>query len=78
MSTEEKKDRFLMAELRMGVALEKVTQAALLHASDEFNQEASDPGWGAELHEDMLRDAVEEAVVEIDAWRTARKEYEGR
>jgi len=55
--------------------MEKVTQAALFHASDKFITDPADPGWGAELHENMLEDAIVEAAAEINLWKTAKKEF---
>lgn len=39
---------------------EKVVKAALYVASDNFDQKAEDPGWTAELHDEMLTEAIKE------------------
>lgn len=46
--------------VRKQVAKEKLLQAALFVASDHFEQDEADPGWQAEVHSDMLDEAVTE------------------
>lgn len=71
----ELKDRLDRATQRVHVATEKVVQASLFCASDHFNEQAEDPGWTAEMHEDMLADAIVEAAAEINVMQAAEKEF---
>lgn len=54
-------------------AMEKVTRAALFHAAQAFAMEAEDPGWEAEMHEEMLRDAVKECAAAMNLHAEAQK-----
>jgi len=67
----------MSAEARMLSALDDVTHAALLHASDKFITDPADPGWGAEVHDEMLIDAVTRAAADIEQWKIAKKNLEG-
>lgn len=43
---------------REGAALDSVLHLALNLAAERFNPNEADPGWSAEMYEDLLRDAV--------------------
>ena len=53
------------------VAREKVIKAALMCASDQWDQQAEDPGWQSEYNDDMLRDATMEFATAIRRRRAA-------
>lgn len=72
------KEHEVSALLTKIVAVEKVTHAALLRASDKFHQEAEDPGWTADMHENMLDEAIKEAAAAINLHREARRRLEGK
>lgn len=62
-----------LGELRNkeGAARDKVIRASLALGATHFAQEAADPGWDADMYEDMLRDHVCEYADAIRARREA-------
>lgn len=60
------------------IVTEKVVKASLLVASDHWDEKAEDPSWGADMHEDMLTDAILEAAGAVSAMKVAKKQYEGK
>lgn len=67
-------DELIFAEQRKAVTVEKVVQAALFVASDNFNQREDDPGWGAEMHEEMLDEAIREAAAEMNVLAETKRQ----
>lgn len=59
-------DAMISAKQREAVAREKVIQCSLKCAADNFAQEAEDPGWESDMHDDFLRHAVKEYVSEMN------------
>lgn len=71
------KERLISAKQRRVVAVERVVSRALVRAADNFDQKAEDPGWEAEMNEEVLDDAIVEAAAAISAEKEARRACEG-
>lgn len=55
-------DKEILLRTAVGIAKEKVIQAALKLASTAYNEIAEDPGWEQEMYEEMLDGAIRDYV----------------
>lgn len=72
------KEALVCAEQHKACAVEKVVKASLGVAADHFDQKAEDPGWEAELNEEMLDDAIVECAAAINTLKHVKAVLEGR
>lgn len=59
-------DAMINALQRKAVARAQVIKQALNCAADTFNAREDDPGWEADMHDDMLHTAIHEYVGECN------------
>lgn len=72
------RENLIAAEQRKAVAVERVVQASLLVASERFDQKAEDPGWQAELYDEMLDEMIVECAAAINTLKHVKAVLEGR
>lgn len=69
------KERVTSAEMRMRASFDLVKRAALRSAVHQYD-DAEDPGWEAELDDEIFQNAIETAAAEINVYKTAKKNLE--
>lgn len=54
----DKSDELIHAEAEEKSAIDKVVRSALSVAGEEFNDDAADPGWAAEMYDEQLTENI--------------------